>query len=618
MLQQLWFYTWIFLIKLAIRIFGIRLFLSVYNRFANDTPRPQPVVTLVPVEPSEIKLPPFYDISHWKIVTNWEEIFPHPLLMGTKATQGISYRDPTFPEYFTKMKDIVHCRRLAYHYFEKTMNPVQQADWFINYIEPYIDDDDILCLDFEQGGETAPNLWAFLDRVHQRRPNNQLMIYSRKNLMDPVVMNEAEKAYFKSIPTWPAGYPNDPSDFTSTPPGYIPDQSKWGPAWAWQYTDSGHVTGIDGDTDCNLMEPALIEWLGEEVPEPVEDVVTFPYDGTKQIVGRRFNSDFYMVLLKTHMVRFKVCHEEPFENGLMLPSEESRKQVASFAWNGDEYNKNLPLPAKPNNSAWSQGNKYKERVSAVPSLNIRADSRAEIHHARNNLEYNETSGLRYLIEGGQIKDYLYGSEDKYTEKHPRGITGLTADGQVMMLTVDGRTSKSAGITLLQAAQILKEFGCIIGYDRGGGGDAVYVMTGEIQNIPCDTSNGVPGVERAVVQTILAFAEKGAVTMANFKAVATQSAKVWDEVGGQQIATVPQGMEVFGDGEKPEGGIDWIHITSPTNKAGWSKKQWFTVTYTPPPDPEEPPVDPPVETMPAYLTAYDVNGNVLGYYDKRPT
>ena len=215
-----------------------------------------------------IKVPPFYDFSHWTVVSDWDAIHPRPLLLATKATESTDYRDPTFHDYFANCTNILGCRRAAFHFFRKATNPVQQADWFIDYISPSITNKDILVLDFEEGGETASQLWAFLDRVQQRRPTNQLMIYSRKNLMDPISMTEAEKTFFKKIPSWPAGYPNDPDAYSTTPNFYIPDQAKWGPVWAWQYSSSGSLPGVDSEVDCNLMEPALIDWLGEDIPMP--------------------------------------------------------------------------------------------------------------------------------------------------------------------------------------------------------------------------------------------------------------------------------------------------------------------------------------------------------------
>lgn len=251
--------------RILIKTLGTRVGLQIYSVFASDHEVPSTGPFLLT---QQIHQPPAYDLSHWKTVTDWYNIQPHPLLMGTKATQGTSYKDPTFVDYFTNFKTKVQCKRLAYHYFEKTMDPVAQANWFLNFVNPYLELNDVLALDFEQGGETASQLWAFMNRLDQVRPRNLKMFYSRKNLADPISMTNAEKEFFKSKPFWTAGYPTYPENYTTTPPSYIPDQSKWGPVWLWQYTDQGPVIGITNGADTNLIEPPFITWLGGEIEQP--------------------------------------------------------------------------------------------------------------------------------------------------------------------------------------------------------------------------------------------------------------------------------------------------------------------------------------------------------------
>ena len=241
-------------------------------RGATDTKRPRETVITNPV--IEVKIPTAIDTSHYDPPTDWSLIPKTVVFMGTKATEGTYYQDPTFPEIFSKTKTVLGIHRLAYHFFRKAYDPIKQADWFINYIGPYLDDTDILCLDFEEGGETASQLWAFLNRVIQRRPQNQLIIYSRKDLMNAIIMTPSEKAFFKTIPSWVAGYPYNPNIYTTTPEGYKPDPTKWGEVWMWQYSDAGQVAGFDGAAlDVNLIEKPLLDYIGGtgETPPPTGD-----------------------------------------------------------------------------------------------------------------------------------------------------------------------------------------------------------------------------------------------------------------------------------------------------------------------------------------------------------
>jgi GH25 family lysozyme M1 (1,4-beta-N-acetylmuramidase) len=208
-----------------------------------------------------IKQPAAYDVSHYKIIPNFIVINPKPILMLTKATEGTSYVDETFTQYASGMM-LIGCTRGFYHFHRKAFSPTQQAQHFINTISTNdLLSSDILVLDVEEGGETAAQLWTWLETVRHSFPNNLLMIYSRANILNPIAMTASEKEYFRNVVIWTAGYPFFPDLYSVVPSGYIPDQSKWGPVWMWQYSSHGVVTGISGDVDCNWISPTFQAYL---------------------------------------------------------------------------------------------------------------------------------------------------------------------------------------------------------------------------------------------------------------------------------------------------------------------------------------------------------------------
>jgi len=144
-----------------------------------------------------IKPPPVYDTSHWKIVPDFALVNPRPFLVLTKATESLSYVDDTFVRYFADLKqDGIH--RGAYHFFRKAFDATQQARHFCDTVRPHLMPKDILVLDVEEGGETAAQLMAFCQYVEAQFPNHLFMIYSRKNILDAVIMTAAQKEYFKN------------------------------------------------------------------------------------------------------------------------------------------------------------------------------------------------------------------------------------------------------------------------------------------------------------------------------------------------------------------------------------------------------------------------------------
>jgi lysozyme len=226
-------------------------------------------------------MPSAYDVSHWKEIPDFKAVEPRPAIFITKATEaypdsGYNHTDEKFVRFAEGMMEI-SCIRGFYHFFRKAFDARRQADHFLNVISRIdILSTDLLILDVEEGGETASQLWTWHEQVKRSYPNTR-MIYSRKNILDPIQMTTGEKEYFKGIWTWPAGYPFFPDLYSSVPSGYVPDQGKFGPVALWQYSAHGKVTGIIGDVDLNWINPAFLEHIG--TPE-IGELIMANYQGT--------------------------------------------------------------------------------------------------------------------------------------------------------------------------------------------------------------------------------------------------------------------------------------------------------------------------------------------------
>jgi hypothetical protein len=78
-------------------------------------------------------------------------------------------------------------------------------------------------------------------------------------------------------------------------------------------------------------------------------------------------------------------------------------------------------------------------------------------------------------------------------RNPRTLAGVRADGTLLLVTVDGRQPGwSAGVTLVEAARVMRSLGARDAVNLDGGGSTVMVIRGEVVNRPSD-----PGGERAV-------------------------------------------------------------------------------------------------------------------------
>ena len=69
------------------------------------------------------------------------------------------------------------------------------------------------------------------------------------------------------------------------------------------------------------------------------------------------------------------------------------------------------------------------------------------------------------------------------------------DRHYLFVVSDGRTDESAGLSLLQLAEFMKELGVTTAYNLDGGGSSTMYFNGEVINNP--TTNGRSIKERSV-------------------------------------------------------------------------------------------------------------------------
>jgi Phosphodiester glycosidase len=78
-------------------------------------------------------------------------------------------------------------------------------------------------------------------------------------------------------------------------------------------------------------------------------------------------------------------------------------------------------------------------------------------------------------------------------RHPRTLAGVKRDGTLLFVTVDGRRPGwSAGVTLPEAAHVMRSLGARNALNLDGGGSSGMVVRGELVSRPSD-----PSGERAV-------------------------------------------------------------------------------------------------------------------------
>lgn len=101
------------------------------------------------------------------------------------------------------------------------------------------------------------------------------------------------------------------------------------------------------------------------------------------------------------------------------------------------------------------------------------------------------SGGPYLVRHGEVfVDMTAQKLASIGGRNPRTAIGYTKNKHLIMLTADGREGASVGLTLMELAQLMKEFGCVDAMNLDGGGSTVMYVQGKVVNKPVE-QGGIP-------------------------------------------------------------------------------------------------------------------------------
>jgi hypothetical protein len=111
-----------------------------------------------------------------------------------------------------------------------------------------------------------------------------------------------------------------------------------------------------------------------------------------------------------------------------------------------------------------------------------------------------------LVKNGNIylttKTEDFGS-DVAGGRAPRTAVGITKDGHVLLVVVDGRQARSIGMTLLDLASFMQKLGAVDAMNLDGGGSSDMVVKGRVVNKPSDGRERKVGDALVVTEESLA-------------------------------------------------------------------------------------------------------------------
>jgi hypothetical protein len=109
---------------------------------------------------------------------------------------------------------------------------------------------------------------------------------------------------------------------------------------------------------------------------------------------------------------------------------------------------------------------------------------------------DSVGGMPMLVRDG--KNVAHDCSSYFCSRNPRTGIGVTAEGDILLVTVDGRKSSSVGMSLIGFAGAMIDLGAVAAVNLdGGGGSTMWVKGQGIVNDPSDRSG-----ERPVTNAVL--------------------------------------------------------------------------------------------------------------------
>ena len=214
------------------------------------------------------------DVSHYDGLIDWSKAAAAGQAFGiAKATEGVTYTDPSFQANWTAMKSAGMVRG-AYHFFRPQDSGIQQADFFLRTVGAFAQGDLPPILDWETTDSVSNSVDVsevqdFVDEI-RARTGLTVILYTSARFLGTV----GNPTQFSNLPLWDANWgvscPNIPSAWTR---------------WAfWQYADNGVVSGLDAGCDVNYFNGSAADLYAMTGPGETADAGA-PDAGTADDAG---------------------------------------------------------------------------------------------------------------------------------------------------------------------------------------------------------------------------------------------------------------------------------------------------------------------------------------------
>lgn len=279
------------------------------------------------------------DLSKWQGVTDWRKFARFVTDRGQvpfaymKATQGLTYTDPTFERNWKGARD-AGVLRGAYHYFQPELNPVDQAKHFVFTVGN--DFDLPLALDLESDGRQSnakiiQATLACLKEIEKHTAARPVIYTSagfwNAHLVSPWWLLRRPPSWTNEYRLWLAHYtmalrPTLPIGFKD---------------WLfWQYSDREHVPGIVGNVDGDRFNGTAAQLKVLARPDTSVQPNAEPLPTGQQVINlfaKAFGPGYWSVVMRVGLADYLVANRKapylgPLFSELALSDNEKSKLLA--------------------------------------------------------------------------------------------------------------------------------------------------------------------------------------------------------------------------------------------------------------------------------------------------
>ena len=230
------------------------------------------------------------------------------------------------------------------------------------------------------------------------------------------------------------------------------------------------------------------------------------YDEITYKKGRVHHTDYYITYIPKYDNQNNIIMPYVAYNNGKSPSEYARENYTTFSSNctlgiGNPGGGSYGIPSVISNGEIIREHDLNDGQDVADNyiyLGIKAD-RSIVEYKVNSTSAQDMindgclqvfNAYYRLLENGIASDLtnvVTNEPNVVTDEHPRQSIGIKADGTIVMLTCDGRTYESYGLTSAELQDIFLEENCIDAWNLDGGGSASTSIRGSKLNRNIDNN-----------------------------------------------------------------------------------------------------------------------------------